>query len=213
MPRLIQLAILALAVLVPRVDAHAQADYRPGLFIEEDWKEIPEELPITQEHVASENLALSLYGPGAAQIKKSHHAQPVDDPYYVWSGQCEGTWAVTLRHEKAYVNLGDYAKVTWRSKQSGLRCLHLLVKRADGTWLVTEQCDGQSQDWRLHQFNIADLTWRSLDIQTVTEGDLVENPDLSRVDEIGFTDLMRGGSSGASSRLDWMKVYGEPVDR
>ena len=39
------------------------------------------------------------------------------------------------------------------------------------------------------------------------------NPDLSRVDEIGFTDLMVGGQSEACSRLDWVEVYGKPVDR
>lgn len=208
-----KLLVAALLFLIPRLDVQAQADYRPGLFFEENWKEISAELPITPEHVANENLVLGLYGPGADGIKKSHHAQPVDDPYYVWSGQCDGNWAVTLQHRDAYVSLGEYAKVTWRSKQSGLRCLHLLLKLADGTWLVSEQCDGQSEDWRLHQFNVADLDWRTLDIETVTEAGRVENPDLSRVDEIGFTDLMRGGSSAASSRLDWMKVYGQPVER
>jgi len=33
------------------------------------------------------------------------------------------------------------------------------------------------------------------------------------VDEIGFTDLMAGGGSPASSRVDWIEVYGRPVSR
>ena len=37
--------------------------------------------------------------------------------------------------------------------------------------------------------------------------------DLSRVDEIGFTDLMTGGKSKACSRIDWIEVYGKSVDR
>jgi hypothetical protein len=41
----------------------------------------------------------------------------------------------------------------------------------------------------------------------------VANPNLSRVDEIGSTDLMRGGESAACSRLDWLEVYGKPVKR
>jgi hypothetical protein len=42
----------------------------------------------------------------------------------------------------------------------------------------------------------------------------VENPNLSRVEEIGFTELMRGGGHGASgSRVDWIEVYGKPVPR
>jgi hypothetical protein len=38
-------------------------------------------------------------------------------------------------------------------------------------------------------------------------------PDLSNVEEIGFTDLMAGGQSKACSRLDWIEVHGRPVAR
>lgn len=44
-----------------------------------------------------------------------------------------------------------------------------------------------------HRGGIADLHWRRLDIENILEGAPVEKPDLSKVDEIGFTDLMRGG--------------------
>lgn len=193
--------------------AAASAQYRPDVFFREDCRQIPPATPVTQEHVANEHLTLNLYGAAADSVKKSHHAQPVDDPYYVWSGRCDANWAVAFRHDEADVDLSEYAKVVWRSRQSGLRCLHLILKLAGGQWLVSEQCDGPSDDWRLHQFNIADIDWRALDIDTVVEGDPVPDPDLSRVEEVGFTDLMRGGGSSASSRLDWIEVYGEPVDR
>jgi hypothetical protein len=83
-----------------------------------------------------------------------------------------------------------------------------MLKLANGTWLVSDQFDGPSTDWRVREFNIGDLRWRKLDIATVIEGDWAEKPDLSRVDEVGFTDLMRGGGTPASSRLDWIEVYG-----
>jgi hypothetical protein len=41
----------------------------------------------------------------------------------------------------------------------------------------------------------------------------VKEVNLSRVDEIGFTDLMTGGLSDACSRLDWIEVWGKPVAR
>lgn len=163
--------------------------------------------------MANEDLEIELYGPAADSIRKSHHEQPEDDPYYVWSGAADGNWAVTLKNSSAYVDLSEYSKVVWRSKQSGLRCLHLILKLADGTWLISDQCDGPSEDWRLHQFNIADIKWRTLDIETVVEGKPVENPDLSRVDEVGFTDGRRGGGTDASSRLDWIEVYGGSVEK
>jgi hypothetical protein len=45
------------------------------------------------------------------------------------------------------------------------------------------------------------------------EGGRADNPDLSRVVEVGFTDLMRGGQSQACSRLDWIEVDGTAVKR
>ena len=40
----------------------------------------------------------------------------------------------------------------------------------------------------------------------------MENPDLTKVDEIGWTDLSVGGNTAASS-ADWIEVYGKPVKR
>jgi len=184
------------------------AQDRPGLFFREDWKEIAAVTPITQEHVANPDLILSLYGPGKTNIRKSHHDKPLDDPYYVWSGECQGNWAVTLRHKSARVDLTGHAKIRWRTEQSGFRQLRIILKLADGLWVVSDESDGPSTDWRVREFNVSDIQWRKLNIENVIEAEWVDRPDLSRVDEIGFTDLMRGGGSPASSRVDWIVVYG-----
>ena len=189
------------------------AQERPGLFLREDWKESPAATPATQEHVVNPKLVLRLYGPGKDGIKKSHHDKPADDPYYIWSGTCAGNWAVALRHRDSYVDLTGLALVRWRSKQAGFRQLRLILKPASGDWLVSDQADGPSADWREYQFNVQDLRWRKLDIAKVVEGAWVEKPDLTRVDEIGFTDLMAGGGTPACSRLDWIEVYGKAVKR
>lgn len=187
--------------------------YRPGLFFREDWKEIPAAIPVTQEHVNNPELILNLYGNGADSLKKSHHDKPIDDPYYIWSGICPDNWAVTLKHERYNADLSGFAKIRWRSKQQGFRKLRVLLKLADGTWLVSDQSDAASRDWRLKEFNMMDIEWYSININTITEVKKVENPDLTNVEEIGFTDLMRGGLSAACSRLDWIEVYAEPVER
>lgn len=187
--------------------------YRPSLFFREDWKETPAATHVTQDHVANKDLILGLYGPGCDSLRKSHHDNPVDDPYYIWSGLCRGNWAVTLKSRQAYVDLSGFARIVWRSKQSGLRELHIILKLADGTWLVSEQNEKASKDWRITEFNISDLRWFSLDINNMVEGLPVTDPDLLKVDEIGFTDLMRGGESTSCSRLDWIEVYGRTVTR
>lgn len=192
---------------------NCSAQYRPSLFFREDWKETPAATPVTQSHVFNNDLILNLYGAGADGIRKSNHDHPSDDPFYIWSGLCLENWAVTLKSKKSFADLSEYAKIVWRSKQSGFRSLHVIIKLADGTWLVSDQCDDQSKDWRIHEFNLSDFKWHELNISTVTEGNEVKNPDLSRVDEIGFSDLMRGGQSIACSRLDWIEVYGKSVAR
>jgi hypothetical protein len=198
-------------ILLYALTAYAQD--RPGVFFREDWKEIPAVTPITQEHVANSELTLSLHGPGRVAVRKSHHDQPADDPYYVWSGECPGNWAVSLRRSDLDVDLTGLAKIRWRSKQSGFRQLRVIVKLAGGKWLVSDAADGPSTDWREREINVADIRWRELDIESIVEKNWVPNPDLSRVEEVGFTDLMAGGGTPASSRLDWIEVYGRGVKR
>src|ERR1700680_1849633 len=77
----------------------------PGLFLREDWKEIPAETPVTQEHVGNSSLLLALYGPGKSGVRKSHHDKPANDPYYIWSGECKGNWAISLRDKASLVDL------------------------------------------------------------------------------------------------------------
>ncbi len=204
-------ALMAIFTFSPVLNSAGQ--YRPSLFLREDWKELPAAIPVTQLHVVNKELLLGLYGPGCDSVKKSHHDTPADDPYYIWSGLCTGNWVVTLRNAKSFADLSSFGKIIWRSKQAGLRCLHPVLKLADGTWLVGNIGDCSSKDWRITEFNISDIAWYSLNIKTVIEGKPVLNPDLSKVDEIGFTDLMTGGASDACSRLDWIEVYGKAVKR
>ena len=206
------LIILSLLLFIPV--AHAQDDaYRPGLFFREDWKETPPEIPLNQNHVANPELTVQLYGAGKDSLKKSNHEKPVDDPFYVWSGLCLDNWMVTLKHKSKNVDLTGFAKIRWRSKQFGFRYLRIALKLADGTWLVSDLADGPAKDWRIKEFNIQEITWHILDVERITEVGIAKNPDLSNVEEIGFTDLMPGGRSQACSRLDWIEVDGKPVNR
>ncbi len=204
------------AVLILLLSAYyavAQESYRPGLFFREDWKESPAEIPLNQNHVNNPELLVQLYGAGKDSLKKSNHEQPVDDPFYVWSGLCLENWLVSLKHNENNVDLTGFAKIRWRTKQAGYRELRIALKLADGTWLVSDQSDGPSKDWRIKEFNIQDIRWRRLDIKRIAEVGAVNNPDLSNVEEIGFTDLMPGGQSASCSRLDWIEVDGKPVKR
>ena len=157
-------ALFLFGILFAQGNCFAQEEgYRPDLLFREDWKEIPAEIPLNQKHVENPNLILSLYGPGSDSIKKSHHEKPPDDPFYTWSGLCLANWAVTLQLKTGHMDLSRFSKIRWRSKQSGFRELHVLLKLADGSWLVSQQGDGASADWRVKEFNLMDLDWYTID--------------------------------------------------
>src|SRR4051812_28579905 len=206
--------VLLLLAATPAFAQKATDPGRPPLLFREDFKETPAATPITQEHLTNPKVLLAVYGPGREGAKKSHHDTPADDPFYVWDGTCAGNCGVTLREAASFVDLTGQAKIRWRTKQTGFRRLHLIVKLASGTWLVSDAADmGPSADWRESEVVIADVQWRALDVKTLVEGNVVRAPDLSRVDEIGWSTLMTGGGTPASSRVDWIEVYGTPVAR
>jgi hypothetical protein len=183
-----------------------------GLLFREDWKQIPAETPVNKKHLMNQRLDLHLFGAAMDQLKKSHHPEIPNDPFYIWSGTCEANWAMALSHRDMKFDLSaPEAKITWRSRQSGFRVLRVILELNDGTWLISEEGSEASEDWEISNFNLAELHWRKLDINGIYETQPEEDPDLSHVLKVGVTDGMRGGISQASSRLDWIEVYGNAV--
>ena len=196
---------------------------RPPLFFREDWKLDPtvpnigpeQEHTIGQGDLTNPNLDLKMYGDknGPVVVFQSN-----DDITFVMTLLCTANCAVTLRDKNNDVDLTGLAKIKWRTKENGYHFLHPIVKLANGTWLVGDHAVGYSTDWVESEIAVIDLRWRNLDIDNVVEardGKWVDNPDLSKVEEIGFTDLMRGSGHGmgGGSRVDWIEVYGKPVPR
>ena len=60
------------------------------------------------------------------------------------------------------------------------------------------------------------MRWIRLDPnRLITRGTWVEKPDLSRVDEVGFADLLAGSGHGWGGfvNVGRIEVYGRPVKR
>jgi hypothetical protein len=196
---------------------------RPPLFFREDWKldpKVPNPGP-EQEHTVGQgdlsdpNLELKLYGDKIGPVVVF---QGNDDITFLMTLLCTANCAVALRDKNNNVDLSGLAKLRWRIRENGFHFLRPIVKLADGTWLVGDHAVGYSNDWVETEIPFVDVRWRNLDIENVVEardGKWVDNPDLSKVEEIGFTDLMRGSGHGmgGGSRIDWVEVYGKPVPR
>ncbi len=201
----------------------------PTLLFRESWKQPPHTGPlddenrrITPEALTNADLEYRLYGTDAGNIQVTQHNGIPD----VWMGFTNSPVALTLRHKNAYLDLTGLARVRWRTRTENLHVLHPVVKLADGSLLVGSQTFQSPQrrivgkDVFTGSFVVSEITfedqrWFQLDPKKVVVLKEVGNPDLSRVDELGFVDLMPGGGHGyvGCSNVSWMEVYATPRTR
>jgi hypothetical protein len=200
----------------PRAGAPAR---RPPLLFKEEWKQNDkgDEHPLTQDAVANPNLELKLYGAGARELQVTGKAGDENNPIHVWSGNCTSPCALALRDKASFADLTGLARIRWNTKMSGFHQIRPIVKLADGSWLVADRADGSSaRDWVVSEISVADLRWMKLDaVRVVTTGTLLEKVDLSKVDEIGWADLMPGSGHGPGGWVDvaQIEVYARAVPR
>jgi hypothetical protein len=192
---------------------------RPALFFSEEWKPAakPAEAAVNPaEATSNPSLELKLYGADGKNIQLTGAAGNESNPLHLWTGLCEQVCAAALRDKDNYVDLTGLAMIRWVTKTSGFHQVHPILKLADGTWLVGDHADGSTTDWHQDEFSIGDVRWMKLNIaKVVTTGNWVNNPDLSKVDEVGFTDLLPGSGHGPGgwSDVGKIEVFGKPVKR
>jgi hypothetical protein len=190
---------------------------RPGLFFKEEWKQTPKggEHGVTAESLGNPNLELKLYVP-AGEVELTGAPNDENNPTHVWTGLCTSPCAVAFREKNSFADLTGLGRLRWNTKTSGFHQVRPIVKLADGTWLVGDHADGSTKDWLVSEISFADMRWLKLDIaRVVTVGNFVDKVDLSKVDEIGFADLMpaSGHGPGGWSDVAQLEVYGKAVPR
>ena len=191
---------------------------RPPLFIKEDWKQIPGggEHPVTPASVTGPGIELKLYGASSKEIQLTGADGDDNNPTHVWTGLCTTPCGLALRDKARYVDLTGLARIRWNVKTSGFHEIRPIVKLVDGTWLVGDHTDASPLDWLVGELSIASVRWLKLDPERlVTTGNFVDKPDFSKVDEVGFVDLMpaSGHGPGGWSDVAQIEVYGKPVPR
>lgn len=219
----LSLAFLCTATLRAQTPAPASAAtpvpkaVRPPLFFREEWKQSAKggEHPVSPESIGNNDLELELHVP-AGEILLTGAAGDESNPIHVWTGMCTTPCAASFRSRTRLVDLSGLARIRWNTKMSGYHQIRPIVKLADGTWLVGDQAVGSTRDWLLGEISFADLRWMKLDIaRVVATGTLLEKVDLSRVEAVGFADLMPGSGHGPGGWSDvaQVEVYGNPVAR
>ncbi len=210
------IALIAFNAL-PVADAAESAFPRPPLLFREEWRQTPkpDQHPVTQQSVANPALELKLYVP-AGEVLLTGDEGNENNPVHVWTGMCTTPCAVAFREKNSFADLTQLARLRWNTKVSGFHQVRPIVKLADGAWYVGDQAVGSTRDWLVSEVSFADLHWLKLDIaRVVTVGGPVATLDLSKVDEIGFADLMpsSGHGPGGWSDVAEFAVFGKAVPR
>jgi len=189
------------------------------LFFREEWKQTPAggEHPVdVTQALSNANLELKLYGPTGKEILMTGAATDENNPVHLWTGMCTTPCAFTLRDKGNFADLSGLARVKMVTKTSGFHKVSLIVKLADGTMLVGDRFEGSTADWLESDLAVSQMRWRKLDPERiVTTGDWVNSPNLAKVDEIGFADLMPGSGHGQGgwSDVGKVEVYAKPLKR
>ena len=192
---------------------------RAPLFFREEWKQTAAggEHPVNPaEALSNPNLELKLYGPTSKEIQLTGAATDENNPIHLWTGLCTGPCGATLRDKTNFADLTGQSRMKWVTKMSGYHQIRPLIKLADGTLLVGDRADGSTVDWLQTELTFSDMKWRKMDPErAVTTGDWVNAPNLSKVDEIGFVDLLPGSGHGQGGWSDVaaIEVFARPVKR
>ena len=195
---------------------------RPGLFFEETWQQVGNggENPLSQGHVNNPALSLQTYGPNSAELQATGFAVGQEgydaNPIHTWSGLCGAGCTFSLKHNTAYADLSGAARIMVQSKTSGFHKIHPFIKLADGSTYVGDIELGQTYDFLFEEFRVQQVNWIAFNTETgVTRGNIVADLDLSKVDEIGFTDLQPGADHGPGGWSDVavIRVYANAVPR
>lgn len=182
------------------------------------------QVPIVQENVADPNVEVKWYGQAAKHLLTSGTPGSDTTPFSAWSGECDGPFAITFKQKNSYVDLSSLGKIRWVVKTSGYHVVRPVVKLSDGTMLVGDRADASVPMLTTSEFALSGVRWIKLDpmrVVTLNNGASpnneiwVPNPDLSKVDEVGFADLMPGSGHGTGGyiHLGTIEVFGKPVPR
>jgi hypothetical protein len=205
------------------------------LFFKEEWQRPNNkdgQVPVLPDNLTNPNLELKVYGPAAKNLvisgtggSETAPGEHQPSPFNLWTGMVTAPIMATLRDRNNYVDLTGLAKVRWVTRTSGFHVVRPVVKLADGTFLVGEHTDSSTTTFLESEFAFTGMRWIKLDPERIVttgvfgpvgEASLwVDNPDLSKVDEVGFADLMPGTGRGPGGWINVgrIEVYGRPVKR
>jgi len=198
--------------------AQAEAATRPALLFKEEWKQPPytgtlndENRRVTQDAVTSARLELKIYGTASKEIGVYNHEGRFD----LWTGMATSPVAIMLRDKANFIDLTGLARMRAIVRTQALHSLHPIVKLADGTMIAGTRAINTEGDFVSAEVSFTGMKWFKVDPTKVTTTVEVKDPNLGRVDELGFVDLAPSGGHGNAgwANVSTFEVYAKPVPR
>ena len=216
--RLHSLVTFVPLLLVLVLASMASAQTRPALMFKETWKQPPytgqlndENRRATQDAITNSALELKLYGAAAKDVGVYAHEGRMD----LWNGVVKSPVAIMLRDRTSYADLTGLARLRAVVRTMGLHVIYPVVKIADGSYVAGSRGVNTDGDFLEVEVAFGGMRWHKFDPATATTSAEVKNPDLTKVDEIGFVDLAPGGGHGVSGafNLSTVELFAKPVAR
>jgi hypothetical protein len=192
-----------------------KADFKPAVAGK------TEQLPFVQANVVDPNLELKQYGAGKDVLTNAGNpAQFI--PFSAWTGMTAGPFALTFRDKTNMLDLSGGAKIRWATKTSGFHVVRPVIRLADGGMFVGDIGSENVAMMAVSEFPVGTVRWVKLDpMRVVTLGSpgpynqIWATPDLSKVDEVGFADLIPGSGHGTGGwvHVGSIEAYGKAVPR
>jgi len=184
-------------------------------------------LPLGQDSITTPNMDIHLYGDGKNIIVAVGKGANFPRTFF---GLCEKPCGFTLRDRNNYFDLRGRANIRFTTIVSGFHRVRPVIKLADGTLLIGDQAEGSTADYHQYEISFSDCRWLKLDpVRGVTLGGTwVETPDLSKVDEVGYFDILPGSGvhsegvpveklpappAGGWIAVSGFELWGKPVKR
>lgn len=204
--------------ILSATELSAIATAQEALLFKETWKYPPYTPPLTDENrratqdaITNPKLELKLYGTEARNVDVADHEHRMD----LWSGVVNSPLAIALRDKTSFADLTGLARLRATVRTMSLHVLYPMVRLADGSYLAGSRAINTEGDFLQVEVAFTGLRWFKLDpikVKTTVE---VKNPDLTKVDEVGFVDLAPGSGHGISGafNLSTVELFAKAVAR
>src|SRR5690606_18197788 len=135
-----------------------------------------------------------LYGMDAKNITVYLHEGRTD----LWTGLTSSPVAVLLRDRNSLMDLTGLARMRAIVRTGNLHRLNPAIRLPDGTLAAGDRAIDTNGDFLQVEVAFAGQRWYTIEPDTLAVKGQIQNPDLSRVDEVGFVDLAPAGGHGNS---------------